>query len=224
MSDERLRALERTWRSTGALGDEAALLLEHARAGRGTPAQREVAACLGEAFSTLPAIEPHTWRYADDESEGLSAWERWALGSSGLSVEARGRLLLAPAADAYRVWTRGRRFGREEWVTETLWSLEEAVLAGRSDVVEQGGLAFDAAHESGESPGAEAASAVGHAARALAPDAEPIEALLAFREAAMASSGVWIVATLRAETVPWALGLRDVVAERVAERAAAEGR
>lgn len=47
MSDERLRELERRWKETGAVADEAAYLLERVRIGSLTPTRLELAAYCG---------------------------------------------------------------------------------------------------------------------------------------------------------------------------------
>lgn len=49
MSDQRLRELERRWRETGAVANEAAYLRERVRAGDLTPERLAVAACCGHA-------------------------------------------------------------------------------------------------------------------------------------------------------------------------------
>ncbi len=72
MSDERLRELDRRWRASGTVDDEAALLAERMRAGVLTPEKLSSAALLGSRAAMLTQgdsvlIEPWTNALADQE-------------------------------------------------------------------------------------------------------------------------------------------------------------
>lgn len=81
VSDAKLRELERRWRETGAVDDEAAYLLERVRVGDLTPERVELAAYCGNAgaratlapaapavFCVLPSSTTDEWDYEARES------------------------------------------------------------------------------------------------------------------------------------------------------------
>jgi hypothetical protein len=81
MSDAKLRGLERRWRETGAVEDEAAYVLERMRVGDLRPERVELAAYCGHAgaraalgpgapavFSVLPSSTTDEWDYQARES------------------------------------------------------------------------------------------------------------------------------------------------------------
>lgn len=88
MSDTKLRDLERRWKETGAVEDEAAYLLERVRVGELTRERLELAAYCGhEAACTLATVQ--------SESDLM----QWVVGLHRWGIEA----LVRAAIAAYRV-------------------------------------------------------------------------------------------------------------------------
>lgn len=87
MSDTQLRALERRWRETGAVEDEAAYLLERVRAGDLEPIKLEHAAYCGHEASLkalgqgLEELELAQWLAGVEERLGLQGLRRAGLAS-----------------------------------------------------------------------------------------------------------------------------------------------
>lgn len=90
MSDERLRQLERRWRETSAVEDEAAYLLERVRAGTLTQEQLELAAYCGHRAARSLCQSVESPAELIDWTRGLSRWaaeapKRAAVGLAALA-------------------------------------------------------------------------------------------------------------------------------------------
>jgi hypothetical protein len=109
MSDEQLRELERRWRETGAVEDEARFLAERARAGRLSRDKLELAAYLGHraALSAIERTNP-PW----DPSSGPSWLEEVVRGLRAWSKEAGVRAAIAASRTAMKQWEA--RYGEED--------------------------------------------------------------------------------------------------------------
>lgn len=93
MSDERLRALERRWRETGSVEDEASLLLHRVRTGELTEERLALAACCGQAGARMAmhgagssAVVP------GDRGELLALLERggpWMLAAAAVAAASK---------------------------------------------------------------------------------------------------------------------------------------
>lgn len=97
MSDEALRTLERRWRESGAIEDEAALLLERARRGDLTPERLELA-----AYCHHPAAVFARGGASPSEGEELESWLR------GLTERGRPAFRLAAVLVARAVLKNAR--------------------------------------------------------------------------------------------------------------------
>tara|TARA_R110002072_G_scaffold47901_1_gene131238 strand:- start:2189 stop:2989 length:801 start_codon:yes stop_codon:yes gene_type:complete len=87
MSDEKLRELERRWKETGAVEDEAAFLLERVRAGELTQERLELAAyCRHEGATAATSQPPYSGgpKEHDRWLRGLLKWGHRPLVKAGL--------------------------------------------------------------------------------------------------------------------------------------------
>lgn len=136
MSDEQLRELDRRWRESGAVEDQAVLLLARLRAGHMTVRRLELAAGLGSAGAVRAATaqrNPLPSEPPDDLSaEGKAAWEKlrgslnaegyFPLDFDGLDREAALRsavVALAPTVDAFAADLPGWLDDPQDAVPET---------------------------------------------------------------------------------------------------------
>lgn len=90
MSDARLRELERRWRETGSVEDEAAWLAARLRAGEVSAAQVELWAYCGRAAaaSLVPEATTLLWRLDSLERwvHGLGRWGRRPCAAAALAT------------------------------------------------------------------------------------------------------------------------------------------
>jgi hypothetical protein len=93
MGDEKLRDLERRWRQTGSVGDEAAYLLERVRVGDLLPTKLELAAYCGHAGASR-ACNQSALRSQPRASDDLGEW------STELAPWGREALVVAAIASA----------------------------------------------------------------------------------------------------------------------------
>jgi hypothetical protein len=108
VSDERLRVLERRWKETGSVEDEAAWLRERVRVGDLSENRLEVAAYLGH----LAALEARCMSSPDidfrkdeeDEEGNRKLLLPWATGLLRLSLEAARRAVFAGCSHALRFY------------------------------------------------------------------------------------------------------------------------
>lgn len=212
VSDADFRALERRFRETEAVEDEAAWLRARVHAGELDQRRLELAAYLGHEGANRALVadgppEPssgHTVHRIAALVSGLKSWDAEVATRAHLVVR---RFLLAhtqPSPNDYDAepdpnLTLDTLSKLEEWLIRRPEEVEREALA-------RGGFA-QAIVENASDP----KLAAQHAARA----------------AAFAVSVVWDKADLRAalttELVPWALGYRDPLRERVEQRAGAAG-
>ncbi len=101
MSDERLRELERRWRETGSVEDEAAWLRERVRVGDLSQERLELAAYCRHAAAERAYAGPRL-----DSPNGLLQWVHGIEGRLGASGSAL--LSLGPARIAFDHWKRTR--------------------------------------------------------------------------------------------------------------------
>lgn len=121
MTDARLRELERRWRETGAVEDEATLLRERVRAGNLVPDRLKLAAHCGHAASALALGEVGT--SADPD---LLAWVR---GLHAWGLEPGVRVALLAARVVLRVCRSRSGESPSELEPETVFSAVEAWIA-----------------------------------------------------------------------------------------------
>lgn len=85
MSDERLRELERRWKETDSVEDEAAYLLERVRIGELTQERLELAAYCGQEASRL-ALGPKEHDLPGDLEEWVLGLARWGCTACGIAA------------------------------------------------------------------------------------------------------------------------------------------
>lgn len=117
MTDSRLRNLERRWRDSGSLADEAAYLLERVRAGELQRDQLELAAYCGYVAAAM-AIREAAPPPPDDVVSWVEGFDRWgkptyvrvaiAMADAALPsfTHPEGRALLERAVVAAKDWIR----------------------------------------------------------------------------------------------------------------------
>ncbi len=224
MPDERLRALERRWRETGAEEDEVALLAERLRAGRLDPARARLAVLLGcsRTARALGSTEP-------PPSAAVLAGH---LGASGAVT--LGRAVVAVARATSGAWRDDgappeapARFERalaaaEAWVVCPCDAHEDAAVREGRAAIPLAGLGALADDPAGRAPWALAGELACCAAElpSLFDETDPA-GFVTLAGLDEASSLVGVVALRRAlhdDLVPWLLGHGDPVRARVARR------
>jgi len=231
VSDADLRELERRFRETGCVEDEAAWLRARAQAGELEKSRLELAAyCHHEAAVTALGLE------ALGEQRGF---RRWANGLSAWGLEAYNRVQIAAAYAALVVWEGGPSTLR---AAACLADMREDVLRGsprqavgaveawlhcpcpkHKEAASTRTLAFGVPRT--RTSVAAALRSVVQLAWGVDRDEdsqriEDDEKLLSFAE--QATSPDIVRAAVRADLIPWALGYRDPVRERVEARQRAE--
>lgn len=165
MSDERLREAERRWLETGAVADEAGLLVERVRAGALDEQRLRLAAWLGHDAARLavagevspprpPAPEHDHVELLDEPWRHLGRWlqdlVRWSLVEVAWACEAAVRAAASSRAD----WTGALATEHSAWLAAIRLRLEEPTTehqGGSTAGPEEGALA--AAFRRGPGPG-----------------------------------------------------------------------
>lgn len=194
MSDAKLRELEKRWKETGSVEDEAAYLLERIRIGDLLQEKLELAAYLGHEGASA----------ASGQSRGMFRDREWGeklakLGGAGACSRAilalrRAHIPLSDLDPEEREVALHALLGFEEWVAlgSTASDITDPVLKGLAQRPRLSAFA----------------QAAGHAVSILSclPPRNTLAELLA---------------AVRDEIVPWLLGYSDPVRERVEAREAA---
>jgi plasmid stability protein len=155
VSDRRLRNLERRFRNSGSVEDEARLLLERARAGELEPARLALAAFLGHAGARLAcgqlsAVEPEDLTLLLT-ADGLPRLHQ-ALDSFGREASLRGLLALAELArDQLAEWPHVTDLPLGVLATAEAWLLDP--VPARRDALAAGAEAFEEAFRDLSRPG-----------------------------------------------------------------------
>jgi hypothetical protein len=127
MADDRLRELERRWKSSGAVEDEVALLLERMRVGDLEEDRLRLAAHLGHAASRGSLGD-------GGPDPGVESWirgllhELWLRSGKAWAVEAQLRVFLAICQTGPRTTSPGSSAAGEREAWEALSAAEESVL------------------------------------------------------------------------------------------------
>jgi hypothetical protein len=139
MTDERLRELERRWKETGAVDDEARYLAERVRIGDLTNERLELAACCGHRAALLASpqsLEEPSW--AGSAECALRA---------GLAIAYE---LLPAWEGASDFWSDGRAWGDDneqaaarQCLRHALWALEEHVIRPTTEAARALTVALD---------------------------------------------------------------------------------
>lgn len=239
MADERLRGLERRWKETGFVEDHAAYLHERVRIGDLSQERLELAAYLGDPASTRAIAE-------EDRPEVLTADDlpgyRTRLGQAHLDkgyledvAEWWGqdfcmRFAVAAATHAAQRWEERRPSGvqalrvareciseAEGWILEPTWDrgfqFKRGPEGDNNLARAAGGLLSIARIKIGLGDWQEEALSECLAQTVLAATRVAISSIPAQRRDREA-----LLALVRRELVPWALGYSDPVRERVEAR------
>lgn len=99
MSDQKLRDLERRWKETGTVEDEAAYLLERVRAGDLSQERLELAAYCGHEGARTARLWP---RQEFENRDAVRTWARGLKQWRGASLD--GLLLLADIFSSLKTW------------------------------------------------------------------------------------------------------------------------
>jgi hypothetical protein len=210
MSDTKLRDLERRWKETGTVDDEAAYLLERVRVGDLGRERLELAAYCGHEGASRAS--PHATRHPSGESlQSMShaIASRWG-------AEPVARMLVCLARIAAPVWID--TFPEDRRPLDALDAIEDHLAcpcAAHAEVMERAQRqASAAAHAVYETHSREAvvALAVSNAAQYLEGKGvmgTSIKQLTGFLGDLYRREAVWN------ELIPWALGRPDPVFERV---------
>lgn len=207
MSDERLRNLERRWKETGSVEDEAAFLLERVRAGDLTQERLELAAYCGleGARAAVPGYSD-PWPPVDGQiwawTEGVGAWGDVTLARAGVAA-----LRLAEG-----FWNR-RRPGDPRFRAAVEVAERWIAGIGHDREVAETALAAEAAFDEANKPECDLAWAAAILARA------PEDLQKGACEAAYAADEILegVPEAIAGELTSWALGHRDPVLERLDE-------
>lgn len=211
MSDERLRELERRFRASGSVEDEAAWLRARVQAGELSSEKLELAAYCGwEAACAATGTMSKQVTTIDDLltlGRGLESFSRESQTRAALAA-----VLLLPQPEAWALpHVNACVLAVTQWLfDQTNDNALVAFQAGR-DVADSCGHAFDVYRMFCWTPcGSETAARLMNW-----PSAEPVASCLAYSWHLL---GVCLVEALRTELVPWALGYSDPVKERVEAR------
>lgn len=199
MSDTKLRELERRWKETGSISDEAACLLERVRVGDLTRERLELAAYCGHSAACAAlAVPPQT-------SACARAWLSILHQRDPSAALRAGIVLTRLALPTWELTHPG------DLRPVLALKAAEGVLRGDPDSVEQARSASDAAHDAAvetESSGYDsvaascAAALADHAAGAFG----DLITVLECAEAALEPEAPDLLSTMRSELISWALG------------------
>lgn len=228
VSDANLRALERRFRETGSVEDEAAWLRARIQAGELKRTRLELAAYCGHEAACLTA------ELGGASLPSLSTSVLWCKSLPDTSAEVLGRCSVAGAFRSLEMWQR--YFPRDSRPHEAV-CVAESLLCGKAIDEEadfSAAMAAEsaamAAHETGDDILPEvhyeavqdAAYAASAAVLVILAERAPLDAL---SKAALALDyaldvvGVSVLAeAIQEELAPWALGYGDPVRERVVAR------
>lgn len=218
MTDDRLRALERTWKETGTVEAEAEFLRERLRAGKVSDDGVRLAAFLGSKAARqalgLPAyVAPNELDARELSTYGREAVSRVCIAASWAvlpywetvvpenstprrAIEEAERFVLAPGdPDEFHVDGTGRAEHFAASDRGLGYESAPALAAVAIDYTHAGVLHGNMGTE----------VVTGHSIKAT-------------RAGGSSEPSRVIGQAIRADVVPWALGLRDPVAERVAAR------
>lgn len=203
VSDAVLRELERWWRQTGSVEHEAAWLQERARAGELAPERLQLAAYLGHSAAVVAAATPPQ---RIQSSHDLAAFAR---GLEPFGREAQVRVALAaverlpPSPATKRTYLQACVSAVRRWLLEPGQDQARAAFWAGQQVADYCGPELNAYRLLGWTPGGieAAASLLGWPPEARD---EPLGACLAECWRVL---GLEALNAVRAELVPWALGL-----------------
>ena len=218
MSDQRLRELERLWRESGSPEAEADVLRERARAGMLSEDRLRLAAFLGHEAARLAAQDPPTPPEPAEER-----WFLWGQELARLDEQATVRCAVAIARhvlprlaenDFADDMARDCLGCAERWALDPgdpgLEHDARAAMALRDEDGEEYGFPTpDARHALA------AARMAASAAGGRREGSATAQALIAGQ--ALLGTAQAVLAVVRGEVAPWALGYADPVAERVAD-------
>lgn len=214
MSDSRVRELEATWRTSGAVEDEAAWLQERVRVGDLEQSKLELAAYCGHSGAARSATPL-----------SLEEGEAWLEGLVGYGRIATVRSLIAIAVVSLEAWTRD-----ETCPIEAAHAAQDWILCPCDPHRAAAGLAAGRCEDLYTQAGSFGASEIA-ACAAKATYETDLASLIRY--------SVWwgtkrlcesfddlleendLLLAVRADLVPWALGYSDPVRERVEVRARA---
>ncbi len=210
MSDQRLRELERGWRTGGAVEAEAALVRERLRLGLVDEPRLRLAARLGHGASRL-VLGLLDDRPPGDVRRRLAALDH-DLGRSG--PEAVVRAAIALARSRVRLWGHTRASGSAADRARLLAALDAAVAWVRCPCdlhVAEAAEAVAPAERAVQGLRARTARSAYYALRAARVVAEPGYRVLGLEyEPAQDHEAIW--EALRAELVPWLVAHGDPLA------------
>ena len=213
MTDSHLRELERRFRASASVEDEAAWLRARVQAGELSQERLELAAYLGHPAAGAPPGNPDlTWT-----PENQAPTWRWAEGLARWGVEAQTRAAVAATRQALRFWEAGDPLDYRPHVAVEL--AERWILTPEAANLDaQLAQAHESADALSESPSAGSRGKVAWAAACCA--LCPFDTSHACCEAVYAADEVvdGVPTRVRDELVPWALGYSDPVRERVEAR------
>lgn len=225
MSDARLRGLERRWRETGVMADEATFLLERLRVGELTQERLQLAAYLGyeAAKVVLETDAPLVPEDSEDWVNGLKLW--------GKEACVRAAIVIAEAVQGLP----GALISSDEW---SEWAIPEAIRAASKwvfcqteknagDAFTRGRLVipdnFNARLFYPDTPAAQAAFAasmpINRNPNLRQYGDMPTTAIAFVRRSFNLSVVRSICQNISAELLPWVLGTGDALRDRVEERA-----
>ena len=212
MTDSHLRVLERRFRLSGGVLDEAVWLKARVQAGALDQSQLDLAAYLGHpAAGATPGAPDLTWT-----PENQAPTWRWAKGLARWGVEVQIRAAVAATRQALAFWEQGHPSARRPHVAVEL--AERWILSSAAVNLDQLAQAYESARALGESLSSGSRGKVAWAAACCA--LTPPGSSHVYCEAVYAADEVTdgVAARVRDELVPWALGYSDPVRERVEAR------
>lgn len=215
MSDERLRELERRWKETAAVEDEALWLTERVRAGELSPDGLEAAACLGHdaarrAVGETPAgVDPLVYWWLGEDQVETGAEPRWSRALSKLGPTSPLRAGIAIAIEHAE-----ELVGAERAAATVLIELaEREVIEGESTL----GEAQNIVHSAG-SPSVQQIAGFLWPEFVALPESLELERQPWRRYWGITREGDLVGIALLHDVAPWALSYRDPVRERAEAR------